>query len=104
MMDPYAGVNQPIVVIDLGNQFAQGTFPRRGIWYGLYCTALACELREAGVEIGDGSARNVLDEDEALDVIKVPGSGHGRFKRIVAPSPFLRLLSSTVTTLSFRPV
>jgi len=64
----------PIVVMNLGgNPFAQGTFPRGGAWTGLYCTALACELRDADVEIGDGSAKNVLEEDEALDIVKVSG-------------------------------
>jgi len=60
-------------VIAYNKQFAQGTFPRSGDWYGLYCEAHACELRKAAVEIGGGSAKNVLDEDEALDILNVPG-------------------------------
>lgn len=42
-------------------------------WYGLYCESMDCELREVTVRITSSSAKNVLDQDEPLDVIDVDG-------------------------------
>ncbi len=63
----------PLVVIGHAPQLARGTLPRDGAWSGLYCVAQDCELRPATVSITESSARNALDEDEALDVLGVEG-------------------------------
>lgn len=69
-----ADPDKPVVAIGFHGRFARGTFPRNGPWLGLFCTGLECELREVNVQIGEGRAKNVvLDEDEALDVVRVVG-------------------------------
>jgi hypothetical protein len=63
-----------IVLTEYGVNFARGTLPRKGLWYGLYCKGKECEVRIARVRITSSSAKNVLDEEEALDVLEIDES------------------------------
>lgn len=67
----YAEPPKPIVVIESAKTYAEGTLPRQGTWLGLYCKGSDCEIRDATVKIGSSAATNVLDEDEAIDVLDV---------------------------------
>lgn len=60
---------RPIVVIENGNMFARGTFPRKGPWHGLYCSEAGCEIREAPVRITSAKAGNASGEEEPIDVL-----------------------------------
>ncbi|WP_172203115.1 hypothetical protein [Niveibacterium sp. COAC-50] len=64
----------PRLVIDTGRQYAQGSFPRAAKWHGLYCDKSGCELKPTQLRITTASARNVLDEDEALDALTPDGA------------------------------
>lgn len=66
-----AGSALPRMVIEQSRQYGQGTFPRHANWLGLYCDDQACELKPALVHITSSSAKNVLDEDEELDVLTI---------------------------------
>lgn len=61
------------LVIASTRNFDEGTFPRDKNWQGLYCKMLDCEIIDTKVMVTTSSAKNVLDEDESLDVLSVNG-------------------------------
>lgn len=63
----------PLLVIEQSRSYGQGTFPRDASWLGLYCEETECELQSTQVRVTSSSAKNVLDEDEPLDVLAVTG-------------------------------
>jgi hypothetical protein len=63
--------NNPFFVMDYGNNYYKGSFPRKGDWHGLYCNGLACEIRKAQVRISSSTAKDVLGENEPIDVLKI---------------------------------
>lgn len=63
----------PLLVVDRYRQYGEGTFPRGANWQGLYCEGLECEVKSTRVGVTTSSAKNVLDEDESLDVLSVKG-------------------------------
>ncbi|MCX9156754.1 hypothetical protein OPU71_11520 [Niveibacterium sp. 24ML] len=72
---PQASDNKlPRLVIETGRQYAQRSFPRAATWQGFYCDKAGCTLKPAQLRIETGTARNVLDEDEALDVLATDGA------------------------------
>lgn len=62
---------KPIVVIESGKTYAKGTLPRQDNWFGLYCNGSDCEIRDATVSVKSSTAKNVLEEDEAIDVLYI---------------------------------
>lgn len=64
---------KPIVIIGHGGNYARGTLPRDDSWYGLYCNGSGCETGNANVRITSSTAKNVLGEDEPIDVLKTDG-------------------------------
>jgi len=69
----------PVLVVDQTRQYGKGTFPRDATWLGLYCNELDCEIKSTQVRIKSSSAKNVLDEDEPLDVLTVKGKPFALF-------------------------
>ncbi len=70
----WAGPPKPFVVMDYSDTYSKDTFPRDSAWYGLYCTASNCEIRNAKVRITSSTAKNILDENEPIDVLHVHDS------------------------------
>ena len=64
----------PRLVIDTSRQYGQGTFPHAAKWQGLYCDKSGCTLKPATLRITSATARNVLEEDETLDVLATDGT------------------------------
>jgi hypothetical protein len=58
----------PLVVIDRSMNFPKGTFPQAGPWYGLYCKAMDCELKQVAVTV-----KSTGPEDQAPEVLDVDG-------------------------------
>lgn len=72
---------KPIVVIE-SKTYAEGTLPRQDNWIGLYCNGSDCEIRDAHVRVTSSKAKNVLDEDEAIDVLDVDDGPFALFNEI----------------------
>jgi hypothetical protein len=62
---------KPLVAIEFPKSYAEGTLPHQGFWLGLYCNESDCEIRNAAVKVTSSSAKNVLDEDEAIDILDI---------------------------------
>lgn len=76
----------PLLVIER-LQFSQGTLPRDDNWLGLFCAAQDCELRAAAVSITDGTAKDITDSDEGLEVVGVEGDALALFHGVpLAPA------------------
>lgn len=72
----------PLVSIEYSADYApyaEGTLPRQGSWLGLYCDGSDCEIRHAAVKISSSTAKNVVDEDEAIDVLDIGDSPFALF-------------------------
>jgi hypothetical protein len=84
----------PLLAVNMGRQFGEGTFPRTAKWQRLVCKELNCQIKEASVRVSTSSAKNVLDEDELLDVLAVQEAAiavfpNGQFNRGNIPTWYL---------------
>jgi hypothetical protein len=69
-----SSVKVPLLVIKLGSNYPEGTFPREKDWQGLYCNKLDCEIRAVQVTITTTITQNVVGNDEVIDVLSVDGN------------------------------
>ncbi len=65
-------VTSGVVVIYSGKTFPRGTLPETPGWQVLACVDSRCELRPAEVVVKNGSATNVLDEEEPVTLMEPP--------------------------------